>query len=397
MQRALTRARFALSNVTLAIVLSASIANAAPIELKVMTRNLYFGADLTPVFTAPLDQIPFTVGGLVADVAATKPEERMRRVAQEIFDLKPHVVGLQEASLWRAQTPSDFVLGSAPNASVPIFGGHYRQQIVDALANLGASYKMYAFKQNPDNELPGFDPTSPNLLTDYRLTDHDVILVRDDLPISKLKVIGEGTQTFAVNVSIPFAGSMLEIAGSYGYVDVAIEGKAVRIFNTHLEPLSLAVNESQALELIGAADASPYPHVLLGDFNTTTISGPTDTHQFLLDAGFSDAWADKGAGPGFTWGFDGALSDPLAVLSERLDYVFHRGGLTTGDVEVVGTSPFDLGVDGPPLWASDHAGVFATLQFVPVPSTILLLVLGWGVLVLPSSRRFRPEPELSAH
>ena len=376
----------------LAMLLAAPLAQAGPIELKVMTRNVFFGAELAPILAAPPPAIPFAVAGVVANVAASKPEERMQRVAQEIFAAKPHIVGLQEVVLWRSQTPSDFVPPPPggplppPNAGDPMFGGHYSQQIVDALAGLGMSYKIYAFKQNADSEIPGFNPLSPNFLTDYRLTDHDAILVRDDLPASELKVIGEGTKTFAVNLTGSFGGSPVTLPRSYGFVDVEMSGIPFRVFNTHLEGVVGAINELQALELIGATDASPYSSVIaLGDFNTITDTGPTLSDEFMLGAGFSDAWADKGVGPGFTFGFDADLADGL--LTERLDYVFHRGRFQTLDVDVIGTTPFDVGGDGPPLWPSDHAGVVAVL-LVPEPGTIVLVLIALGALTA-TRYRFR--------
>ena len=370
----------------LALLLAAPLAQAGPIELKVMTRNVYFGAELAPILAAPPPAIPFAVAGVVANVAASKPEERMQRVAQEIFAAQPHIVGLQEVVLWRSQTPSDFV-PSPPNAAAPMFGGHFSQQIVDALAGLGLSYKIYARKQNADAEAPGFNLLSPNSLTDYRLTDHDAILVRDDLPASELKVIGEGTKTFAVNLTGLIGGSPLQLPRSYGFVDVEMQGIPFRVFNTHLEGIVGAINELQALELIGATDASPYSRVIaLGDFNTISDTGPTLTDEFMLGAGFSDAWADKGVGPGFTFGFDADLADGL--LTERLDYVFHRGGFQTLDVDVIGTTPFDVGGDGPPLWPSDHAGVVAVLLVVPEPGTIVLVWIALGALTA-TRYRFR--------
>jgi len=371
----------------LAVALSVPLAQAGPIELKVMTRNVYFGAELAPILAAPPTAIPFAVAGVVANVAASKPEERMQRVAQEIFAAKPHIVGLQEVVLWRSQTPSDFVPpppGDPPpplNAAAPMFGGHFSQQIVDALTGLGMSYKIYARHQNADAEAPGFSLLSPTFLTDYRLTDHDAILVRDDLPASELMVIGEGTKTFAVNLTGLIGGSPVQLPRSYGFVDVEMKGIPFRVFNTHLEGIVGAINELQALELIGATNASPYSSVIaLGDFNTIADTGPTLTDEFMLGAGFSDAWADKRVGPGFTFGFDADLAD--GFLTERLDYVFHRGGFETLGVEIVGALPFDVGGDGPPLWPSDHAGVVAILLVVPEPGTIVLVLIALGALTV---------------
>jgi len=345
-----------------------------------MTRNLYFGADLAPILTATPSTIPFAVAGVYANVVATRPQERMARIAQEIFEAKPHIVGLQEAVLWRSETPSNFVPGNPPDAATPDFGGAFAQQIVGTLSGLGLSYSIHALKQNGDNELPGFNPVSPNRLTDYRLTDFDAILVRNDLPASELKVLGAGSQTFAVNLTVPIGGVPVTIPRSYGYVDVQMSGTPFRVFNTHLEPVAGIINELQAGELIGVMNASPYRQIALGDFNTIAEDGPTLADEMILAAGFADAWADKGVGPGFTWRDDELLNDTNVEFAERLDYVFHRGGFQTLDVELTGTVPFDSPPSGPPFWPSDHAGVLATLQIVPEPGSLALLGLGFAVL-----------------
>src|SRR5688572_12230318 len=52
-RRATARARAMLHGCLLAAAVAVSAVHAAPFQLKVMTQNLYFGTDLTPVLTAP--------------------------------------------------------------------------------------------------------------------------------------------------------------------------------------------------------------------------------------------------------------------------------------------------------------------------------------------------------
>ena len=79
-----------------------------------MTQNLYLGGDLD-LFLAPGAQLPETVELLWASVQATDFAARARLIADGIRAADPDVVGLQEVSLWRFQTPGDRL--PLPNAT----------------------------------------------------------------------------------------------------------------------------------------------------------------------------------------------------------------------------------------------------------------------------------------
>jgi hypothetical protein len=353
----------ALQGALLLMLLGAPLAPAEPIDFKVMTRNLYFGADLSPIVAAQNpNELVAAVAGAWANVVASDPQLRMMQVAQEILAERPHIVGLQEAVLWRTQTPGDSFFSPATNVQ---FGGAFYQLLENALGGL---YTVRAVAQNSDAELPGFNPLSSNFLTDYRLTDYDVILVRNDV-----QVLGaDHIFPFAAQSVLTVAGVSAPSALTYSYLDVVVSGVPIRAFNTHLDPIFGVTNNLQGLELIDALNASPYRTVLLGDLNTAPQLGTTQVQQNLLDAGLADAWLDQGTGNGMTWRNDPLLNDPSIPFSERLDYIFHRG-FQTLDVDVIGDTPFS---DTRPMWPSDHAGVAATLQIVPAPGSLLLVVIG---------------------
>src|SRR5687767_1396805 len=108
--RALKRGFAALHAVALAALLAAPLAHALPFEITVMTRNLYFGADLGPLLQA--GNVPALIGATTVaygQVVASDPAARIARIADEITAAQPHIVGLQEAVLWRTRTPSGFV------------------------------------------------------------------------------------------------------------------------------------------------------------------------------------------------------------------------------------------------------------------------------------------------
>src|SRR5437764_11372797 len=70
-------------------------------DVTVMTRNVYLGADLIPLATAPADQFRHAATGVFDSVVAGDPDGRMRLIAGEIAKARPDLVGLQEVSLWR--------------------------------------------------------------------------------------------------------------------------------------------------------------------------------------------------------------------------------------------------------------------------------------------------------
>lgn len=72
--------------------------------LKVMTRNLYLGAELGPVLAVTsFEELVQEVGVVWAKVQSTDFVERAEALADEIAEFDPHVVGLQEVELWRSQ------------------------------------------------------------------------------------------------------------------------------------------------------------------------------------------------------------------------------------------------------------------------------------------------------
>src|SRR5436305_9375706 len=76
----------------------------------VMTRNLYFGTDLSPVIAAPTQLAFFlAAAGAYNQGVASDWNGRALRWAAEIASAKPDLVGLQEAAQWRTQSPSDFL------------------------------------------------------------------------------------------------------------------------------------------------------------------------------------------------------------------------------------------------------------------------------------------------
>jgi endonuclease/exonuclease/phosphatase family metal-dependent hydrolase len=311
-----------------------------------------------------------SVTQVFAKVQATNFPERAAALTAEIAAVDPHLVALQEVSLWRSQTPSDSP--SPPNATDVEYD--FLGTLRDELAARGKAYEAVATVQNVDAEAPR--ATSQGL-QDIRLTDHNVLLARADLPTKQFAVSHPRTGTFTARLTLanPVLGAIPLLCG-WVEADVAVQGRVVHIVTTHLERLQPSVQVAQANELLAGPLQTDLPTILLGDLNSAAggvgaVPGQsdTDTYATLREAGFSDAAQRSGRPwkPGVTWrgAFTCCQSEDLtnakSTLSERIDLILTRGGIAAASATVIGGAPRDRTSSG--LWPSDHAGLWAALQF----------------------------------
>ena len=143
------------------------------------------------------------------------------------------------------------------------------------------------------------------------------------------------------------------------------------------------VQVAQANELLAGPAGTPLPLVFVGDYNSPADGTGSATYDNLIAAGFQDAWSEVHPGElGYTSTQNADLMNPTSLLSERIDLVLHRGGLSAISAELVGENPADRTTSG--LWPSDHAGIVATL--IPEPAALTLLAV-YVVLAAAWSRR----------
>lgn len=342
-------------------------------KLDVMTWNVYVGAGLENLLlvTDP-NQIPVEVANIVAQVVATDFPARAEAIADQIERLRPDVISLQEMSEFRTQSPGDVVFGNPTPATTPFMD--WRTILDDALAARGLSYEIRAETMNFDIELPIVSNTP--LPDDIRLTDYDVILVREGV-----RWANAAGGNYAAALPIDLGGTTILKPSGWTSVDVEVHGKWYRYVNTHLEsadvggvvdPQLAALQALQLAELSTILDGSPYPVILTGDFNSAAAGTTTDTYEDLLDGGFVDTWlAGKPLGPGFTSNQAEDLLNVESLLFHRIDFVLFRNRVTgtsghlTGAAksELVGEESADRTSNG--LWPSDHAGVFTALSLAP--------------------------------
>jgi endonuclease/exonuclease/phosphatase family metal-dependent hydrolase len=324
--------------------------------ITVMTRNLYLGADLSPIFkavgTGNEGAIVQATTKAWATINATNFPERAGALADEIQQSDPLLVGLQEVSLYR----------TAKADGVPLNATHVEYDFLEILQKeldeRDLHYAPVTITENADGEIPGITDQG---LTDIRLTDRDVILARTDVSTSKLQLSNPQEGNFE-NIHL----NPIPFIRGWGSIDVTLRGKTFRFINTHLEPESADetandMQEAQGEEILSGPANTNLPVILVGDFNSRADGTGTDTYSNLIGAGFKDAWSATHPGePGYTWGHDENLLNTTVNLTQRIDLVLFRGNLCALDADVVGEELTDRTPSG--LWPSDHAGVVATLR-----------------------------------
>lgn len=310
-----------------------------PNTFKVMTQNLYLGADLDPALAAIPALLPVAVEAFWASVQATDFPSRAKIVATTIQSASPDIVGLQEVSLWRRQDPSDFSTVPFPDATEVVYD--FLALLQAELTARGLAYDAVAINTNADIELPGASGK------DYRLTDRDVILVKTTLPVV---AAANGTYPQADLAVVTAAGTSFPIRRGWTSVDFRAGGKTMRLVNTHLEAVSTTVAGRQAVDIVGIAQTTRQPTILSGDMNLTPGS-PGYGNFVAPGTGLVDSGNEIAGGTALTCCWDPLLTS--GAFSTRIDLVFHNAGVHATHFQVVDQT--ETTASG--LHASDHAGV----------------------------------------
>jgi hypothetical protein len=348
---------------TLLLLVTAVPAAAAPPPqankervVTVMTRNLYLGASLAPLFpedgfSSPEDFVAATTG-VWYQVAATNFPLRAEWLADEIAAEQPDLLGLQEVTLYRVGTVGD----PAPATEVRL---DFLEILLAELRSRGERYDVAVSQAAFDGEVPAMDWPSAWGGTegpiDLRLTDRDVILVRRSPQTANLKVSNPQGGLYADALQLEILTQPVLIDRGWTSVDVKYRGREFRFINTHLEAFHPFYAFLQALELVSTGPAATeLPVVLTGDFNAE----PDDpAYDVIAGARFTDV--ATGGPP--TCCYNADLS--AGSLDTRIDLIFTRGAIGTksDSVHLVGVDPIAPIGATPPRWASDHAGVVADL------------------------------------
>ncbi len=348
-------------------------------EVRVMTRNLYLGADLTPAIEAQNREAFVEANGKVLrDVTANDFPVRAKGLAKEILKKKPDLVGLQEVALWRTGPPSlEPLLNSAAKPTATAVRYDYLKELLSRLNKGQKRYRVAVVQDEFDFEAPANENGQPGdgpngVIKDAeingRLTMRDAILVRTGAGVtSTRKRMGHFSNLLVVKVS----GVSVTVTRGWVSIDAKVRGShKFRFVNTHLEAFDPAsevpsIRARQASELVAAGGpaTSKLPVILVGDLNSddnTVESGDRQAYRTLLKAGMRERSTAKPLGcclesSLLAVGSGGSVSD----FDHQVDHVMTRDPkeVKLKASYVTGRQP----VNG--FWDSDHAGLFSALRF----------------------------------
>jgi endonuclease/exonuclease/phosphatase family metal-dependent hydrolase len=349
--------------------------------VKVMTRNLYLGADLTPAISSKsTSEFIEANGEIVRTVEATDFPKRAKGLAGEILEKEPDLVGLQEAALWREAPPSlGPVFSKKPDATTVKYD--FLKLLLAQLNRGKQRYKVAVVQDEFDfeapadaNGVPGDGPGGgtgllANAEVNGRLTMRDAILTRVHAGVT---VSNPQMGHFSHLLVEKVAGST-EVTVTRGWVSVDARVRGSRKFHfvdTHLESFDdpaeyPSIRAQQASELVapGGPATSKLPVILVGDLNsdvkTEVKPGDGQAYRVLKQAGFRERSTEKPTG----CCIESQLLDTgtNAEMNHKVDHVM------TSDPKQV--KLLRSAVTGRQmhngLWDSDHAGLFSELKILP--------------------------------
>ena len=346
---------------TLTVVLApAALAEAAqkrkrPVDVTVMTRNIYLGGDIFhPLGSADRAEFERKAGELWAEVQGTDfVGTRAALLAREVKRTRPDLIGLQEVALWR-RGPDGVKDGASTPARQVVY--NFLKTLRRALARRNLRYAVAVKQREADLE------TSIDAGYDVRLTMHDVILVKKR---KGLRVTRRLSRNYEADISVPTPAGTLTSTRGWTAVDVRYRGERFRFVNTHLEAAGDDVREAQARELIGPGGPlrGRRQYIVVGDFNSDPngTESPAGAFDILAGFGLRDTWR-RSFGPGFSCCLDrsDARDTNANSFDHRIDLILAKPKLRAIRGEVVGDEVGDRAANG--LWPSDHAGVVTRLR-----------------------------------
>jgi endonuclease/exonuclease/phosphatase family metal-dependent hydrolase len=317
-------------------------------DVTVMSRNLYLGADIITLATAPdVNAEMEKAKALHATVVQTNFALRAKAIAAEVKRHHPDVIGLQEVA--RYYKGADGVHDGIDNARTPIFDwlGLLQKQLKAKKLH----YKAVSRQDEIDVEVPSADGY------DLRLVLGNSVLVRTGKG-ARVKFLKNVRGIFTDQLSVPLAsGQAVNLKRGYAGMDGRVAGKRFRFLDPHAEAYSAELAGKQFAELLTTgAKSKKVPTIMAGDFNSdpAATGGAAAGYENVINGGFKETGRRAS-----TCCQDENLLNPVSRLDQWIDHIVVRPAAKVLKSVVVGAKPTDR-IGG--LWPSDHAGVVAKLR-----------------------------------
>lgn len=367
--------------------------------IKVMSRNLYLGADVG-VALAKIPNMPAAAQFMWDQVQKTDFSQRKEILANQIREESPDVVGIQEATIW-------YCKAHFWSEKTEVF--NFTREL---LTELNGDY-VIAEKDGVKANNPGFsigpipfltkvkDPTTFQTLFGQNEADcgfqiGDALLIKKSL-VQYVNQVGN-TEYKDVYKVIP---TIMEIYRGYSWADITVQGTNVRFVTTHLESLwdanKVPKAADQARQLVADLKETKSPIVVIGDFNSDPrdprpldVPNPGEqptasdkcpagsllcnAYKVMREAGFKDSGPDASDPGAFTWGTNALLTGPSPDreeaatamgnqygFSDRLDYIFVKNGIQVLTSKIIGESA---------PYGTDHAGIVTELNVTALGSVV---------------------------
>jgi hypothetical protein len=348
------------------------------VPVKVMTRNIFLGADLGPALSATsFPEFTAANGAILHEVEQTDFPRRAIGLSREIEQKKPDLIGIQEGAWWRTGPPptieAPYAQGPDGNFTATTDKYNFLQILLDALKDRGLRYKIAVEKVEFDFEAPTDYDGNPSTglfggEVMARLTMRDAILVNKDSKVkAKLKKPQSGTYSSLFTPKI--AGIDVPVTRGWTAGDVTVKkGKGknevkrkFRFVNTHFEAFDdetqvPSIRAQQATEVVNGP-ASKKRTIMLGDFNSDVPGvqpGDQQAFQVILDAGFKR----RATSDPLSCCVSNLFTSPPSEFDHQVDHIVSNMGKKA---KLVNSSVTGLEqVNG--IYSSDHAGVFSKLK-----------------------------------
>ena len=248
-------------------------AQATEAQIKVMSRNLYLGADVG-VAMKLLPKFSDAAQFMWDQMKANDFSQRAPKLAQEVMTYKPDVIGLQEATIWYCKK-------NAWSKKTEVL--NFTKQFLAATKNLGEEYvlaeKNGVLARNPGysiapvpfltmvNDPATFQPLFGQDKAACGFEIGDALAVKKSLA-KNIQRVGntEYEQTYTI---IP---TLMTIYRGYSWADIDFNGVLTRVVTTHLESIwdknKIPNSAIQAEQLVQDLSRTKLPLVVLGDFNS---------------------------------------------------------------------------------------------------------------------------------